>query len=512
VKTGSAEVILAALDLSAWLQPPKPPYVRWWSIGDRHNGVADRNGLIVLEPMARGNVDYRWMGERDVLRCLEEAGRRFQVDRDRVYLSGESMGGNGTWLIASRNPQLFAAAAPVFGGWDYRISVNGYAYTNPQATRPMERFVQEAHASFAGAEGLRNVPLYVLQGDQDQAVPVEQSRPWRQPAAALGLRRALPRDPGSRPRGLEGARRDRRWLLEHRRNAAPREVRLRSYDLDGASAHWMTILAWQSPLEMIEARANIIDRGLVRLDTKNVAALTLTPPAEFLVQAGSPLRVVWNGAERVVQAGSDGAYPLSAEGQEMRRGDKAPAREGRLTYFFKHALRHRHRHARRELRHVTPPGTEGRALADLWEQWQHVKPRVYRDTDVTPEIAQQYSLLLLGGPDANAVTARFADKLPIKVTRDSVTIDGSRFAARDAVAQILYPHPQNAGATCCWSNRRPRMACDSGIRSSTACAQWLSDEPVGLDPRRRTSRHPGRGNAPRSRLDRGRRIRHALAA
>ena len=29
----------------------------------------------------------------------------------------------------------------------------------------MERFVQEAHASFAGAEGLRNVPLYVLHGD-----------------------------------------------------------------------------------------------------------------------------------------------------------------------------------------------------------------------------------------------------------------------------------------------------------------------------------------------------------
>ncbi len=40
----------------------------------------------------------------------------------------------------------------------------------------MERFVQEAHASFAGAEGLRNVPLYVLHGDPDAAVPVEQSR------------------------------------------------------------------------------------------------------------------------------------------------------------------------------------------------------------------------------------------------------------------------------------------------------------------------------------------------
>jgi hypothetical protein len=107
-----------------WLHgyhPENPPYVRWWSIGERHNGVAERNGTIVLEPFGRGNVDYRWIGERDVLRCLAEARQRFAVDEDRVYLGGESMGGNGTWLIASRHPQLFAAAAPVFGGWDYRV-------------------------------------------------------------------------------------------------------------------------------------------------------------------------------------------------------------------------------------------------------------------------------------------------------------------------------------------------------------------------------------------------------
>ena len=185
-----------------------------------------------------------------------EAERRFQVDRDRVYLSGESMGGNGTWLIASRNPQLFAAAAPVFGGWDYRINVNGYAYTNPQATRPMERFVQEAHASFAGAEGLRNVPLYVLHGDQDAAVPVEQSRHGVSLLQRWGYDVRYREIPGRGHEDLKARDEIAAWLLEHRRNAAPREVRLRSYDLAGASAHWMKVLAWQSPLEMIEARAN----------------------------------------------------------------------------------------------------------------------------------------------------------------------------------------------------------------------------------------------------------------
>jgi len=442
--TGPAGAAAPTLVFLHGYNPPNPPYVRWWSISDRHNGVADRNGLIVLEPMARGNVDYRWMGERDVLRCLEEATRRFRIDRERVYLSGESMGGNGTWLIASRHPQLFAAAAPVFGGWDYRINVNGYAYANPQATRPMERFVQEAQASFAGAEGLRNVPLYVLHGDEDAAVPIEQSRHGVRLLQRWGYDVRYREIPGRGHEDLKARDEIAAWLLEHRRNSAPHEVRLRSYDLAGASAHWVKVLAWQDPLEMIEARARLVDRGLVRLDTKNIAALTLMPPADFLGPAGSPLRVVWNGEEHAVQAGSDGTYQLVTAGQQLRPGDKGPSREGRLTYFFNTpfaiVIGTRSADPAMSRRLAQKAGT----LADVWERWQYARPRVYLDTEVTPEIARQYSLLLLGGRDANAVTARFADKLPLRVTRDSVTLDGRRFAAHDAVAQILYPHPQNA--------------------------------------------------------------------
>jgi poly(3-hydroxybutyrate) depolymerase len=205
---GPAKSSWPALIFLHGYNPPNPPYVRWWSITDRHNGVADRNGLIVLEPMARGNVDYRWMGERDVLRCLEEAGRRFQVDRDRVYLSGESMGGNGTWLIASRNPQLFAAAAPVFGGWDYRINVNGYAYTNPQATRPMERCAGGACLVRRRRRPAQCAAVCAAGDQTGRASRAVASR--RKPAAALGLRRALSRDPRSRPRGPQGAQRNRR--------------------------------------------------------------------------------------------------------------------------------------------------------------------------------------------------------------------------------------------------------------------------------------------------------------
>jgi len=423
--------------------PPNPPYVRWWSIADRHNGVAERHGVIVLEPMGRGNVDYRWMGERDVLRCLDEARKRLKIDDERVYITGESMGGNGTWLIASRNPQRFAAAAPVYGGWDYRTIISGYNYTNPLASRPMERFIQEAHASFAGAEGLRNVPLYVLHGDADAAVPVEQSRHGVRLLQRWGYDIRYREVPGLGHEDLKARDEIADWLLTHKRAAMPREVRLRSYDLAGASAHWVRVTAWESPLEMIEARAQALGDGVIRLDTKNAAAVELAPPAELVAGlANGGLKVDWNGRQHVVTP-SAGRYTLVADSYAAQAHDKNPAREGRLTYFFNTPFAIVIGTRSEDPAMVSGLAAKADTLADLWERWQHVKPRLFRDTEISVADQRRYSLLLLGGPADNSVTAKLAAKLPLKVTGDSVTVDGRRFTATDAVAQMLYPHPQN---------------------------------------------------------------------
>jgi poly(3-hydroxybutyrate) depolymerase len=426
--------------------PPNPPYIRWWSVADRHNGVAERHEILVLEPMARGNSMYRMLGETDVLRCLAEAQRRFPIDGDRVYLTGESMGGNGTWMIASRNPQVFAAVAPVYGGWDYRILGNGFGWLNPRATRPMEHFIQEAQSSFSGAEGLLNVPVYALHGDADPVVPVEFTRHGVKLLQRWGYDIRYREIPGRTHEDLKARDEIAAWLLEHRRDPAPREVRLRSYDLAGATAHWVKVTGSLSPLEMIEARAQVIDELVLRLDTKNVSSVTLTPPAAAFfgtLRFRAPgWTVIWNGERHIVAMRPDGSLELAAGGIEPGPRDKSPALEGRLSYFFNTPF-------------AIVIGTGGdsarrgafeakaQALIESWQRWQYVMPRVFHDVEVTSEIEKRYSLLLLGGAADNKVSARLAAKLPLRVARDSVTIDGRKFAAQDAVAQMIYPHPGN---------------------------------------------------------------------
>ena len=58
-------------------------------------------------------ASYNGIAEEDVLRAMDDVKRAYNVDEDRVYLTGLSMGGGGTWHLGLRYPDRFAAIAPV---------------------------------------------------------------------------------------------------------------------------------------------------------------------------------------------------------------------------------------------------------------------------------------------------------------------------------------------------------------------------------------------------------------
>jgi hypothetical protein len=87
---------------------------------------------------------------------------------------------------------------------------------------------------------------------------------------------------------------------------------------------------------------------------------------------------------------------------------------------------------------------KAQAFADAWKDWQKQTPRVFLDTEITEADIRRYSLMLFGGADANRVTAKFAAKLPLRISADAVRIDGKEFKVRDAAVQLIYPNPANA--------------------------------------------------------------------
>jgi predicted peptidase len=80
--------------------------IRGWLNRELHRG------FVVIAPIARNHVASSW-GNRtnmhDLLDAIEDTLERFNINRRRLYLTGQSMGGGGTTLLYMRLPELAAA-------------------------------------------------------------------------------------------------------------------------------------------------------------------------------------------------------------------------------------------------------------------------------------------------------------------------------------------------------------------------------------------------------------------
>lgn len=126
------------------LMPQCPTGAQWvdtpWS-----DGSYSLDKIAISQPM------------RLVLEILDSAQKEFSIDPARIYISGQSMGGYGSWDFILREPNRFAAAAIVCGAGD-----------------PSK------------AERIAGLPIWVFHGDADPTVPVSGSRDMVAALKAVG--------------------------------------------------------------------------------------------------------------------------------------------------------------------------------------------------------------------------------------------------------------------------------------------------------------------------------------
>lgn len=128
---------------------------------------ADRYPAIVVFPQRSTDGTWQDLGARLALAALDKSIAEFKVDPLRVYLTGLSMGGNGTWYLASRYPDRFAALVVVCGFVSERRGTGGSHYAA----------IAAAPDPFAAvAQRVARIPIWIFHGDADDAVPVEESR------------------------------------------------------------------------------------------------------------------------------------------------------------------------------------------------------------------------------------------------------------------------------------------------------------------------------------------------
>jgi len=258
----------------------------------------ERTGYLVVYPNGWGGW-WRSGTETMVDSLLSEVMRTFSVDPERIYLSGLSNGGTGTFDYVSLWPQRFSAAVIAMGA-------GLFGFTEAGGDRP---FVSNA----------THLPLLFLHGKKDPVIPVSATMntvdSLRVQHADVAMRIFPEREheiiPGS---GEDGATVD--FFEHHVGRALPRKLSFAAATTAHARHYWIQVLekeevpgtvamkggegtedavrAQLGALVHVKVRASIDDHNTIHLDTEHVRKLRLLLRPELFQDAGD-VRVVLNG-------------------------------------------------------------------------------------------------------------------------------------------------------------------------------------------------------------------------
>jgi len=422
--------------LGTWMTEEEEAKLPWWKFTRRPPPAKLHPRALVLSPQAFGNSFYHHEGEVAVLRAIAEVSRDYRVDPRRVILVGHSMGGTGVLDVGLRTPHRFAGLVSL-AGYPSRW-IHGDIRRGPLL--PWEKRQAQRYSPQQWVENGRHLPLIAVHGSKDG------------PYKSKGLVRAYKRRRyGAELKLFEFGHSVWRKYLDRgqvyadtaawRTPERPPRVKYATTRLRWNRAHWVRLDArvWANAWSRVDARVRA--SGL-RIKTENVNQLTmLLDQAPVGRRKTLPVRI--DSTRLTVPAGgtltlhrksgvwSRGALPVGT-GLQKRPGLEGPVED---LYYGPVMVVYGTRSVRQRAALERVAGRlNGNGGAS-------VRYPVKADTQVTAADRRHYNLLLVGGPAVNRETARYAKRLPIRVTSRSVTLGRCRFTGPELGVMLIYPNP-----------------------------------------------------------------------
>jgi predicted peptidase len=121
-----------------------------------------RRSLGTVAALLLTTTSVQELAYADTMNVFNMVRKEFNIDDNRIFLTGHSMGGAGAYFYAAKHPEIWAAAAPIAGGGiDDR---------------------------YAPGEKVKNLPFLVMQGEKDLIVRAEASRASVAKMQELGIK------------------------------------------------------------------------------------------------------------------------------------------------------------------------------------------------------------------------------------------------------------------------------------------------------------------------------------
>jgi predicted esterase len=400
-------------------------------VRDVTKSALDSLGIIKVALYGRRNHSYLGAAEEDVLTVLTRVQARYSIDSDRVYLTGSSMGGYGTWFIGLNYPHLFAAVSPVcapsmFGGTPFLNSISPIEYIS----------------------NARNLPARIYHGAMDSTVNVENSHRMADRLKEMQYDYVYTEYPdvGHDSWNRADADGDRLpWLLKYTRNPYAAQVQHKAFYLRYGRAYWLRITGKGDWNKFSEIQGEITGKNEISIHTNNVSSFSIDARHPSL-NPDDPLRVIIDGDSLAIDDHPEGldfhaltksewtAGKPSEKGLVKKLGMEGPFGAVETGPF------------------LLVYGTGRPDKVGLLKHIGTILQNDYSDSDIEPKLvpdtlviegglAEKYHLYLIGSPDENIYLKRIVSRLPVSFSKDSMMFNGV-YSRLETGFKMIYPNPE----------------------------------------------------------------------
>ncbi len=357
---------------------------------------------IVVSPDARGTMGYVGIPEDDVLQVINKCCRDFNIDRNRIFLTGLSMGGGGTLFLGMAYSDLFAAIAPV-------------------CPAPPDEY-------FDLTENALNLPVTIHQGGADPVVRAEGTRQIVDELQNMGTMVEYHEYPGVQHDSWTNAYANGdifKWFDGIERNPFPRRVRYATRWYKRPGAYWVQIDKL-TPGTLARIDAQFSGNNSVSIKTDNLEAFSLELKGHKLFKSSEKLVVDIDG-QSVSSLPRFSHSFIKVEGRWQTGKYHAPvvAKKKGLEGPLYEVVTNRHVYVYGTQNAPDLDGIAARkqiaenaadfsvSFGGYFEQNSQVNPRVIADKDVTNDDLLNSNLVLFGTTETNSVIAELSDELPM---------------------------------------------------------------------------------------------------
>lgn len=405
----------------------------------------------VVAPTNRRPYGFDWedWGRLDAMEVLDMARLRFGTDEKRTYLTGHSMGGHGTWYLGAVYPDRFGAIAPS-AGW-YSFWSYGGKDRDAEGSPLQELFARASNPSdtIALSRNFMQHGVYILHGDKDDNVPVEQARFMLDHLSKFHRDFAYYERPGA-GHWWGGQCCDWPGLFDFLKNhAIPENRAVATVEFHTANpgissrSRWVEIFQQIHPLKFSSVQiTQDVKKRTFTGKTKNVAMLAIELGQ---LEEGDEVTIELDGRKRRYETGKemDRFWLAIEDGKWVKAVKPAPEAKGPHRYgTFKDAFRHRV---------LFLFGTQGseeenkwafdRARFDAETFWYrgNASVDVLPDTAYDPELHRGRNVILYGNADTHGAWETLVGDSPVKVAKGKMVVGGREMEGDDLGCYFIWP-------------------------------------------------------------------------